>query len=230
MNPADCPHRPGTDEWKAWQHEALTAETERRAAPAAEGRRHDAGGYGATDDEKVAAGVAPGPPQFRRSGSMPLNEIAEPWRSRVVKALETTTPPPRRPLQELECPWCFKAYKRRHAFEKHVPGCSSWRRVDAPMYQSGDYVPLVAPRPWRIVGYASTAQAEERWAAAAADRRREEAVLVERFGVDVVRAVAVQLGSKRFPNVTGALRVLQLVEGHGWQPSGRVPGRRVGGG
>lgn len=218
MNITDCPHRPGTDEWKAWQRAALTAEAERRGTAAAAGRRHDEGGYGATDDEKTAAGVTPGTSKW--SGDQPLDAIAEPWRARVIKALETP-PPPRQPLQDLDCPWCRRRYKRRHSFEAHVPKCPSPRHIHAPMYENGDYVPRVASRPWRIVGYDATRAAQERWAAEEEERRRKVAELIARFGDDIVQSLAIKLGSKKYPDTAAALRVLLLVEEHGWHPPAR---------
>jgi hypothetical protein len=207
VNPADCPFKPGTPEWKDWQAEAIRAESR---------TRHETGEYGVTPEAKQAAGLAATETvrgnQLR--GGRRLDSYAEPWRTEIVEALQQ----PRPMFDPLMCPWCHRRYIQRAAHSKHVARCGHWSRIDSPEYTSGDYVPLVASGPWRIVGSVASDEALEQWAQEDDEARRTRARLVDRYGADIVRAVAIRLGSKKHPAVGEALEVLAIVEAHGWRP------------
>lgn len=202
---ADCPHRPGSPEWKAWQREYVAAEAN---------RRHEAGEYGATADEKAAAGLAPTETKRQNGWWRPLSEIAEPWRSKIVEQLRV--PPEAKPLQ---CPWCRRQYKRPHAHAKHVAGCESFMRLDSPQYADGWYEPLVAPRPWRIVGQFPTAKQQAKWDEAERARLAEAERVRSALGPEALAALAKALKADTWFDVgpdAEALAVAAKLRTLGW--------------
>lgn len=206
---SDCPHRPGTPEWKQWQAKWVRAESQRRS---------QAGEYGATAEDKVAAGL-PATETVKGNGEFfgyrRLSDFAEPWRSQIEKRLRI--PPEAKPLQ---CPWCRKQYKRQTAFTRHKGLCNHPNNPRSDLYTSGDCVPLVGTRNgrWEIVGYDSTPQRYERWRAEAEEGRRQAQAMLERFGREAVEAVAVAVGSRKNPARGLALGALAAAEKHGWRP------------
>lgn len=200
---SECPHKPGTEAWRAWQQNRLALE--------AEWRRQE-GQVGASLEDKVAAGL-PALPTVRGSDRVrPLSAWPEPWRTEVERLMRQP-----RKADELQCPWCRKRYQRAHAYARHMAGnCYACTNPDAPMYLSGDYEPLVDQAGF-VHGYRMTAQGCERAQAVQEAIERETQRVVARVGVAGVEAtIAALAAASPGAGREEALVLLRHLDAAGW--------------
>lgn len=210
-----CPHRPGSGEWKNWQTGWVRGEWERLS---------EAGAGGATHDDKEAVGLPRVDTKIGSDQARRLADYPEPWRTEIERRMRI---PPK--AAELQCPWCRKQYKRRHAFVNHVEQpCGHSHNPDAPMYTEGRY-DFYADSQGRWGGSCATEKQQQLWADAERERQDSVQRSMDRFGVDVlaaaregVRAAAradidFRADGAHGQNTSQSLAFLQQCEANGWR-------------